>query len=52
MLCRLGHSDRPDGLALIASLRKRLTNLPGDLAAGVMREVCLQNVTWAARGTG
>ena len=36
-MCFLGHiskeEDEPAGLALISSIRKRVLNLPGDLAA-------------------
>ena len=45
----LGHDDGLAGLALIATLRKRLNNMPGDLAAGERRQVCLQYRGWTAQ---
>ena len=41
--------DRPAGLALISSLRKRLMNLPGELAADELLRVRLQGLTQLAR---
>lgn len=41
--------ETPAGLALISSLRKRLSSLPEDMAADVMWRVRLRNM---ASGTG
>ena len=41
--------ERPAGLALISTLRKRLCSLPGELSADMMWRVRLRKVASAAR---